>query len=95
VAQRPPAGFAGGNRSGRARLAANFSKLVGVESQRQTRVHTTLWSLAMERGPVQLFVRLLGALQALFFDVHVGKFVRVEDLAAFQTFYKFGIFFAS
>ncbi|MHB1935999.1 MAG: hypothetical protein ACYCOR_05375 [Acidobacteriaceae bacterium] len=41
-----------------------------------------------------LFVRLLGTLQAFLFDVHIGEFVRVEDLAAFQTFYKFGIFFA-
>lgn len=42
----------------------------------------------------RLFVQLLGVLQAFFFNVHVVKFVRVEDLTAFQTFYKFGIFFA-
>ena len=42
----------------------------------------------------RLFVRLFGALQALLFNIHVGEFVRVEDLAAFQTFHKFGIFFA-
>ena len=48
----------------------------------------------MECGSARLFVRLLGALQAFLFDVHVGELVRVEDLAAFQAFYKFGIFFA-
>jgi len=52
-----------------------------------------LW-LASQRERRRLFVRLLGALQALLFNVHVGEFVRVEDLAAFQTFHKFGIFFA-
>ena len=43
-------------------------------------------------GP--LFLRLLGVLQAFLFDGHIGEFVRVEDLAAFQTFYKFSIFFS-
>ena len=42
----------------------------------------------------RLFVRFFGVLQAFLFDGHIGEFVRVEDLAAFQTFDKFGIFFA-
>ena len=42
----------------------------------------------------QLFFRRLGILQAFLFDGHIGEFVRVEDLAAFQTFYKFSIFFS-
>ncbi|MHB8392799.1 MAG: hypothetical protein ACYDBH_25020 [Acidobacteriaceae bacterium] len=40
------------------------------------------------------FITLLRVLQALLFDGHIGEFVRVEDLAAFQTFDKFSVFFA-
>jgi len=39
-----------------------------------------------------LLVTFFGVLHALLFYGHIGEFMRVEDLAAFQTLDKFSIF---
>lgn len=54
-----------------------------------------LFALVAEPDRHSLFVSRFSVLQALLFDVHIREFVRVEDFAAFQTFYKLSIFFPS